>query len=187
METNEMDFPGQQEGFNAKLLGIESIIEKALQKNGNLTLNFFLSPVGQHVEKTESAHVWMKKEDGMECQTLGKNAKSESKVSSNQILNALAECKKKGYIWGKTAYGIAFCVCRDAYSQGDNIASFERMLINGGIKINPGTIYSAIYRNNWMKYHITKWESMGVSDRVIILRDEIMSQLDDALNHKKTA
>ena len=76
METNEMDFPGQQEGFNAKLLGIESIIEKAMQKNGNLTLNFFLSPVGQHVEKTESAHVWMKKEDGMECQTLGKNAKS---------------------------------------------------------------------------------------------------------------
>lgn len=104
-----------------------------------------------------------------------------------QILNALAECKKKGYIWGKTAYGIAFCVCRDAYSQGDNIASFERMLINGGIKINPGTIYSAIYRNNWMKYHISKWESMGVSDRVIILRDEIMSQLDDTLNLKKTA
>lgn len=42
METKEMDVPGQMEGFNARLRGIESIIEKAMQRKNNLTLNFFL-------------------------------------------------------------------------------------------------------------------------------------------------
>lgn len=67
-----MDVPGQMEGFNARLRGIESIIEKAMQRNNNiLTLNFFLSAVGQHVDRTESAHVWMRGNEEMEMQNIG--------------------------------------------------------------------------------------------------------------------
>ena len=39
METKELDAPDNLEVFNARLRGIESIIEKAIQKNNNnLTL-----------------------------------------------------------------------------------------------------------------------------------------------------
>lgn len=71
MKNNDNDAPEQMEGFNARLRGIESIIKQAMQKNTNLTLNFFLSSVGQHVERTDSAHVWMRKDDDMETQTFG--------------------------------------------------------------------------------------------------------------------
>jgi hypothetical protein len=178
METKELDEPGQREGFNANLLGIESIIEKAMQKSGNLTLNFFLSPVGQHVERTESAHVWMKKEDGMDYQTIGKTKDRSSKSTPEQIKKALKECKEKGFIWGNAAYAVIFCVCRDAYGFENNATNFERYLADVGIAIPEGTINNCLSRQPWMRFPVDKWEKNGARNRVLKLRDAFRQQIE---------
>ena len=79
-------------------------------------------------------------------------------------------------------------MCRDEYSQEDNAANFERLLANGGIAITPGTINTAMNRNPWLKYHIDKWEEMGVAERALNLRDEFKEQIENLLiQQKKTA
>lgn len=85
------------------------------------------------------------------------------------------------YIWGNAAYGVVFCVCRDIYKIENNVSSFERMLSDCGISIPEGTINSAMYRNVWMKYHVDKWEEMGVMERVLKLRDAFRKHMDDML------
>lgn len=113
---------------------------------------------------------------------------NRKQATPEQIIRALFLCKENGLIWGNAAYSVAFCVCRDEYSQEDNAANFERLLSNGGIAITPGTINTAMNRNPWLKYHIDKWEEMGVAERALTLRDEFKEQMENLLiQQKKTA
>lgn len=178
METRDFDAPEHHEGFNARLRSIESIIEKAMQKHNNsLTLNIFLSPIGQHIERTKDAHVWMGKDDKMECQNIGDENKSDTSVTSELLEEAVSECKNQGYIWGNAAYSVPFCVCRDVYSMENNSAFFERLLAECGICIPEGTINNSLCRHPWMRYHIDRWEENGAKERVLRLRDAFREQM----------
>lgn len=110
----ENGMPDERGGFEAKLRGLESIIEKAMQKKSNLTLNFFLSPIGQHVERTDKATVWMRKEGEMEIQKIGekqeKNIKM-CKVEGNsptplQMCRAAERTQQMGLWWSKRSWAV---------------------------------------------------------------------------------
>ena len=178
MKNNDNDAPEQMEGFNARLRGIESIIKQAMQKNTNLTLNFFLSSVGQHVERTDSAHVWMKKDDDMETQTFGSKGDAGGGLTKRQIITALLACRDEGLIWANSAYSIAFCVCRDDYMIENNATSFERLLAEGGIVLPEGTINNCLSRHPWMRYPVDKWEEKGAKGRALVLRNAFRQQME---------
>ena len=188
METRELDAPEQMEGFNARLRGIESIIEKAMQRqNNNLTLNFFLSSVGQHVERTDSAHVWMRGNEVKETQTIG-DTSGCCKLTPQLVMSALQACKDEGLIWANSAYSVVFCVCRDEYAMENNATYFERLLAEGGIVIPEGTINNCISRHPWMRYPIDKWKENGAKGRALKLRDAFRQQMELLLiPAKKTA
>ena len=103
-----------------------------------------------------------------------KDAAQES-VSSELMVNALKQCG--AYIWGNSAYSIAFCVCRDIYHMGDNATQYERILSKRGIMLPAGTINTTINRNHWMKYPIESWEENGASERALRLRNAFIQQV----------
>lgn len=100
---------------------------------------------------------------------------AQSSISSEQVVSALKQCG--AYIWGNSAYSIAFCVCRDAYNMGDNASQYERILSKQGIMLPAGTINTAMNRNQWMKYPIESWEENGASERALKLRNAFMEQV----------
>ena len=88
----------------------------------------------------------------------------------------------------KSAQGGDVPVCRDIYHMGDNASQFERLLNEKGILLPAGTINTAMSRNQWMKYHVDKWEENGASERALKLRDAFKEQVETLLiNAKKTA
>lgn len=106
-------------------------------------------------------------------------------VTGNQVALALKECEN--YLWGKTAYSVAFCVCRDVYGM-TNVSQFERVLIEQGFDIPTGTINNAMSRNSWLKYNIETWGELNVMDRALKLRDVFREGLKNILlETKKTA
>lgn len=188
MKPSELETPEHQEGFNARLRGIESIIEKAMQKHNNsLTLNFFLSPIGQHIERTNEARVLMRKDDKMECQNIGGVNVNQPSLTFEEVVSVLPEAlrKCKEYIWGNAAYSVPFCVCRDIYSMDESATSFELLLREKGIKIPSGTINSAFYRNSWLKYHIDKWKEMGASKRALKFKEAFLTQVENIVLRAK--
>lgn len=98
-------------------------------------------------------------------------------VNGEQVVNALRLCE--AFLWGNSAYSIAFCVCRDVFNLENNASGFERMLAENGISIPMGTVNSAMSRNPWMKYHIDRWEEKGVQRRALKLRDEFRQQMEN--------
>ena len=103
-------------------------------------------------------------------------APTQGSISSEQMVIALKQCS--AYIWGNSAYSIAFCVCRDAFNMGDNASQYERVLCNQGIMLPAGTINTAMNRNQWMKYPIDRWEENGASGRALKLRNAFIKQMD---------
>lgn len=103
------------------------------------------------------------------------SSESKQHISAEQLAETLQRCGD--YMWSNAAYSVVFCVCRDGKLVENNAASFERLLKKAGVTIADGTINNAMSRNVWMKYHIDKWEELGVKERVLRLKDSLVGQL----------
>jgi hypothetical protein len=108
-----------------------------------------------------------------------------NKLTATLLAKAIATCK--ALMWGKAAYAVVFCVCRDMNLVEDNAANFERLLADGGTVIPEGTINTTINRNPWMKFSIFKWEEMGVKDRALKLRNAFKTEMENIKKHRKAA
>jgi hypothetical protein len=109
----------------------------------------------------------------------------QEQVPADIVCKALNKCKS--YIWGHSAYAVAFCVCRDLCGWQDNASYFERQMQQQGIVFPPGTINTTISRNPFMKLNVDKWDGNGVMERVIKLRDEFQQQVGFAEQCKQKA
>ena len=133
--------------------------------------------IGQLVMEVQGDNHYHEKEDMTQKQEAqAPQAPTQGSISSEQMVIALKQCS--AYIWGNSAYSIAFCVCRDAFNMGDNASQYERKLNKRGIMIPAGTINTAMSRNPWMKYPIDSWEENGASERALRLRDALMEQVE---------
>ena len=102
-----------------------------------------------------------------------------SNVTAEQVVEAVKRCK--GIFSSMASYAIAFCVCRDLFHVGDNMASFERGLRQNGIEITEGSIDTAVRRNSYMKYHVDKWEENGADERTLKRRDVFRERMNEVL------
>ena len=102
-----------------------------------------------------------------------------SSVTAEQVVEAVKRCK--GIFSTMASYAIAFCVCRDLFHVGDNMASFERGLRQNGVEITEGTIDTAVRRNPYMKYHVDKWGENGADERTLKRRDVFRKRLKEVL------
>ena len=102
-----------------------------------------------------------------------------SSVTAEQVVEAVKRCK--GIFSSMASYAIAFCVCRDLFQVGDNMASFERGLRENGIEITEGTIDTAVRRNPYMKYHVDKWGENGADERTLKRRDVFRERMEEVL------
>ena len=102
-----------------------------------------------------------------------------SSVTAEQVVEAVKRCK--GIFSSMASYAIAFCVCRDLFQVGDNMASFERGLRQNGIEITEGSIDTAVRRNSYMKYHVDKWEENGADERTLKRRDVFRERMNEVL------
>ena len=102
-----------------------------------------------------------------------------SSVTAEQVVEAVKRCK--GIFSSMASYAIAFCVCRDLFQVGDNMASFERGLRENGVEITEGTIDTAVRRNPYMKYHVDKWGENGADERTLKRRDVFRERMEEVL------
>ena len=115
-----------------------------------------------------------------------KNSEEECRLSRAVLTKAVNAVKK--YFWGYSSNAVLYCVCRDCYHHSENMSKFERELMDldypGGMTYmcKEGTIVNTITRNGYMKFHVDKWESMGVKSRVLKLRDEFKKTLEDCMD-----
>ena len=107
-----------------------------------------------------------------------KDAAQES-VSSELMVNALKQCR--AYIWGNSAYAVAFCLCRDRYQWQDNGSYFETLMEEQGMECPKGTIAATFYNNKYMKMHIDKWKNAQVPKRVMLLVNQLEMAVDKQL------
>ena len=107
------------------------------------------------------------------------NKETPSTVTPEQVVEALKGCK--GIFSSMASYAIAFCVCRDLFQVGDNMASFERGLRQNGIEITEGSIDTAVRRNSYMKYHVDKWGDNGADERTLKRRDMFRDSINEVL------
>ena len=101
---------------------------------------------------------------------------TEVKQASPEVVSR-ALGKSGDYIWGNSAYAVAFCVCRDVFGWQDNASFFERQMELQGILFPPGTVNAAINRNPYMKMNVAKWDQNGAMERVLKLRDELLEKI----------
>ena len=132
--------------------------------------------IGQLIMEVQGDNHYHEKEDMTQKQEAqAPQAPTQGSISSEQMVIALKQCS--AYIWGNSAYSIAFCVCRDALNMGYNASQYERVLGEQGIMLPAGTINTAMNRNQWMKYPIDSWEENGASGRALKLRNAFMNQV----------
>lgn len=101
---------------------------------------------------------------------------TEVKQASPEVVSR-ALGKSGDYIWGNSAYAVAFCVCRDVFGWQDNASFFERQMVLQGIQFPSGTVNAAISRNPYMKMNVAKWDQNGAMERVLKLRDELLEKI----------
>ena len=107
---------------------------------------------------------------------------SENGINADIIAKALKKCAP--FIWGNSAYAVAFCVCRDMYGWQGNASMFERELIQQGIEFPVGTINAALSRTPYLRMNINKWADNGAMERVLKFKDEFLFQIENTNDYK---
>ena len=180
------EVPEEIGGFDAQLRGIESVIEKAMQRqHGNLTLNFnFYSgaKIGQQIERTDTSNLWMSSDREMEYLQNGNKKEVPIELNKEQLARAIENCQE--YFWANSAYAVLFCILRDDCKQKDlSMATYERK-----VELLPykkarehtcpaGTIANAFSDNAIFNSPTDKWDDMNASKRIIKLRDALRKEL----------
>ena len=110
------------------------------------------------------------------------NTNDVKTLSMEKLTSAIEKCQE--YFWGNSAYAVVFCVCRDVYGMEDNKSAFERKIEllpyskNRRFTCPPGTLNNAFSDNPFYNDKIEKWDAMNVMSRVILLRDELIKELE---------
>ncbi|MBP3844408.1 MAG: hypothetical protein J6E48_04645 [Prevotella sp.] len=105
----------------------------------------------------------------------GSDNKLSECISADMVGEALSKCGD--YVWGNSAYAVAFCVCRDLYGWEDNASLFERKMELEGIDLPPGTINATISRNPYMRLPVSKWQDKGVKERVLKFKNAFQQNI----------
>lgn len=179
---NEKETSAELTGFETRLRGLESLIEKAMQQHANLTLNINFydgAKIGQHIDRTDTSNVWMGTEGSVEVKKTNMlNNKEE--LTAEQLRDGIAACQE--LFWGKSCLAIIYCVCRDSCGYGGSVSQFERELGTLGLDCPPGTITNALRNNPFMKLPVGKWKQQGVKERVM----RVVECFQDAINRPMT-
>lgn len=94
-----------------------------------------------------------------------------------RLLKAIEE--HQPYFWGKSAYAVVFCVCRDYFGIAGNVSAFEKriqtLIHSKEVEECPsGTIQKTLGNNAYMKKSIDKWEE----GRALVLATRLKSFLE---------
>lgn len=103
-------------------------------------------------------------------------------LSKEKLAYAIENCQD--IFWGKSAYAVVFCICRDNYDMEPNRSAFEKNTELLPFKkkrkyiCSPGTISNAFRDNPIYNEHIDKWEGKNAAARIIKLRDKLKKLLE---------
>lgn len=112
----------------------------------------------------------------------GSEAPVKKELNREKLARSIEHCQD--LFWGKSAYAVVYCVCRDVYGIEPNQSAFERMIEllpyknTREYECTPGTLANAFSDNNFYHDKIDKWDSMNVMERVIKLRDKLQKELE---------
>lgn len=108
--------------------------------------------------------------------------KEEKEISDKQLAKAIENCQES--FWGNSSYAVVFCLFRDEYQRTMTQAGFEKMVEmlpytkDRDYMCNPGTIANAFSDNPIFKYHVSKWEENGASQRILKLLNHLRTELE---------
>ena len=111
------------------------------------------------------------------------NIAASSRITDKQLAHAIEACSD--LFWAQSAWGVIYCVCRDYLGMNYNMAEFERY-VNDRLPfaVPPSylcpeeTISKAIRTSKYMELHIDKWEGNGAKERVLKLKEKLITELN---------
>jgi len=117
-------------------------------------------------------------------------AKAEFATPSREDLAAaILACQK--YFWANSSYAVLFCVCRDYFGYPDNMSQFEREIQELDFPQKPdyqcadNVIAGTFYNNDYMKLPVDHWKQSGAKERVLLLAEELKTELSNRLEKNK--
>ena len=105
----------------------------------------------------------------------------QGKLDKVKLARAIENCQN--LFWGKSAYAVVFCICRDDLKIQFTQKDFELMVESLSYKksrdyiCTPGTISNAFSDNPIFRDNINNWENYAPMSRIIMLRDELRKEL----------
>lgn len=111
----------------------------------------------------------------------GEKTTDRKEFSEKQFAHAIESCQE--YFWGKSAYAVVFCICRDEYKQKMGKTAFEEMVEElpynkqRDFTCPKGTIANAFSDNKIFNENIREWDRFSPLPRIIKLRDELLKRL----------
>ena len=136
----------------------------------NCTQNFIWGNETVHVHSNEK----------QDSDTDNEHAENKE-ISKEQLAQAVENCQE--YFWGKSAYAVVFCICRDDYKMNMGKTAFEEMVEELPYKRErdfncpKGTIANAFSDNQIFSENIREWDQYNPLPRIIKLRDELLKRL----------
>ena len=102
-------------------------------------------------------------------------------ISPEELARAIESCQE--YFWGNSSYAVLFCLLRDMQKKDMSQSAFERMVEmlpyrgKRDYQCPTGTIANAFSDNEFLKYHISKWEGIGAPQRAVTLLNKLREAL----------
>ena len=135
---------------------------------------------GSYIDVHDNENVYLSV-DKAAVNVSDKAQKTGKEFSSEQLASAIENCQE--YFWGKSAYAVVFCICRDDYKMNMGKTAFEEMVEELPYKRErdfncpKGTIANAFSDNQIFSENIREWDQYNPLPRIIKLRDELLSEL----------
>ena len=104
-----------------------------------------------------------------------------SPVPSGEVqpdVQMLVECvaQVREFFWRDSSMAVIFCVCRDCYDYANNMSQFER-----DFHCQEGLLSNTLRNNPYMRLPVSKWEQIGVKDRVLRLVEAYKNAVEERL------
>lgn len=104
-------------------------------------------------------------------------------LSMERVATSVEEVQQ--CFWAQSSWAVVFCVCRDKFGATTNVSKFERdvqEVANNhcfNYKCPTGTISRTITNNAYMNKHVDKWDALDVPERVISLKESLISAMEN--------